>query len=149
MATRIVRYNPWNELNVLSRAMDNWLGDAWKTATVQYTGPAVDIAETDEAYTLKAALPGWKPSDVDVTFEDGAVTIKGEVKPENEGESTGDDKIKWHRREIRKAAFQRTVNFPVDVEADKANAEFENGVLMLTLPKAEVVKPKQIKIVVK
>ena len=95
---------------------------------------------------MKAALPGWKPEDVDVTFENGAVTLKGETKAET---NAADEVAKYHHREIRKTSFSRTVNFPVEVAADKANAEFENGMLTLTLPKAEVIKPKQIKIAVK
>ena len=83
---------------------------------------------------------------MDITFESGTVTLKGEVATEN---NEGDEKTRWHRREIRQTSFARSITLPTEVEADKARAEFENGVLTLKLPKAEVVKPKQIKITVK
>jgi len=108
--------------------------------------PAIDVTETNDEYTVKAALPGWKPANVDITFESGTVTLKGEVATEN---NEGDEKTRWHRREIRQTSFARSITLPTEVEADKARAEFENGVLTLKLPKAEVVKPKQIKITVK
>ncbi len=108
--------------------------------------PALDIAETKDAYTVKAQLPGWKPEDVDITFENGQLTLRGEWKDENEDKG---EEAKWHRKEIRYGSFERTLMLPVEVEADKAQAHFENGVLTLTLPKAEIVKPKQIKIATK
>lgn len=94
--------------------------------------PALDIAETKDAYTVKAQLPGWKPEDVEITFENGQLTLRGEWKEENE--EKGED-AKWHRKEIRYGSFERTLLLPVEVEADKAQAHFENGVLTLTLPK--------------
>lgn len=108
--------------------------------------PALDVTENNDAFVVKAALPGWKPENVDITFENGALTLKGEVNEENERK---DEHTRWHRREIRRTSFQRTVTLPTEVEVDKAQAEFENGVLTLTLPKTEVVKPKQIKITAK
>ena len=157
MMTRIVRYNPWNEMNTLGRVVDRWMEDAvsgasggrlvrgWNAAT-----PAIDLKETAEGYEVTAELPGWKPEDVEITFEDGVLSLKGEVKDEVESKDEADQsQAKWHSKEIRKASFVRSFSLPAEVEADKANAEFENGVLSLNLPKAEVVKPKQIKIAVK
>ena len=108
--------------------------------------PAIDVTENNDAYVIKAALPGWKPENVDITFESGTLTLKGEVNEESE---QNDQNTRWHRREIRRSSFARSVTLPTEVEADKAKAEFEHGVLTLTLPKAEVVKPKQIKITTK
>jgi HSP20 family protein len=108
--------------------------------------PALDVAETKDAYTVKASLPGWKPEDVDITFENGQLTLRGEWKDEKEENEGQAEEAKWHRKEIRYSSFERSLLLPVEVEADKAQAEFENGVLTLTLPKSEVVKPKQIKI---
>ena len=109
-------------------------------------GPAIDVTEDNDKYVIKAALPGWKPDNVDVSFEGGTLTLKGEVKEESEQK---DESTRWHRREIRRNSFARSIALPADVEADKARAEFENGILTLTMPKAEVVKPKQIKITAK
>ncbi len=118
--------------------------DHWPTEWAPTAGgPALDILEKPESYIVRAALPGWKPDDVDITFEDGVLTMKGEV---NENTEQNDENTRWHRREIRHVSFARSITLPTQVEPDKANASFENGVLTLTLPKAEAVKPKQIKI---
>jgi HSP20 family protein len=136
----------------LSEAVDQLFRNAvvsparWAENGFNWDAPAIDLVETPEGYTVKAALPGWKPEDVDVTIENGQLTLKGEWKEENE---TQDEKAKWHRKEIRYNSFQRNVSLPMEVQADKAKAQFENGVLTLNIPKAEVVKPKQIKIAVK
>jgi len=108
--------------------------------------PALNVTEDDNAYTVQAALPGWKPEEVNITLEDGVVTLAGEAKEETANE---DKPAKTHIHEIQQRSFARRLHLPMDVEADKVDAHFENGMLMLTLPKAEVVKPKQIKINVK
>jgi HSP20 family protein len=160
MMTRIVRFNPWketNEMNAISRVVDRWMEDAISGASGgrvvrgwNAAAPAIDLKETAEGYEVTAELPGWKPEDVDITFEKGVLTLKGEVK--TEAEQNGDaeqPQAKWHNKEIRKASFVRSFSLPAEVEADKAQAAFEHGVLTLSLPKAEVMKPKQIKIAVK
>lgn len=160
MATRIVRYNPWAEMNALGRVVDRWMEDAISGASggrVARNGngwfadaPSIDVKETSDGYELQAELPGWKPDDVDITFENGVLTLKGEVKEQDDqNREQSSESAKWHSKEIRKASFVRSFTLPTEVQADKANAAFENGVLTLTLPKAEVVKPKQIKIAAK
>jgi HSP20 family protein len=154
MATYLTRrtWNPTGEMLALSDVMNQLMRDAfvsparWGENGANFDAPAVDIVETEDGYTLKAALPGWKPQDVDVSFENGQLTLKGEWKEETEQK---DEKARWHRKEIRASSFQRSFTLPVEVDADKAKAEFENGVLTLNVPKAEIVKPKQIKIAVK
>jgi HSP20 family protein len=107
--------------------------------------PAVDVTETDAEYTLKAALPGWKPENVTITYEGGMVTLEGEVKEETEDKTDA----RYHRKEIRHRSFSRSFSLPADVDSAKAAAEFKDGLLMITLPKSEIVKPKQIKITAK
>jgi len=119
-----------------------WFGD-WSNG-FDMGMPDIDLIENANEYTLKAALPGWQPKDVNVTYERGAVTISGDVKEEKEEK----DKT-YHRKEISQKSFTRTLDLPGDVDVDKANADFRNGLLTLTLPKTELVKPKQIKIAVK
>ena len=156
MNTYLVRRNraPFARVNdsaTFSQAMDRMVrdafGDGWLTTWQRNADsmPAVDLAETPEAYVVKAALPGWKPEQVEISFENGVLTLKGEINEETEKSEAE----KVHVREIRKASFLRRFNLPSEVDADKAAAEFENGVLTLSIPKAEVVKPKQIKIAVK
>lgn len=151
----ITRANPLaaadREFMSLRQLMDQLIENSFVSpnglpARANFDTPAMDVTESADGFTVKASLPGWKPEDVNVTFENGSLTLSGEWKDEKK---TDDESTRTHVREIRQASFVRTFQFPVDVEADKAQAQFENGVLMLKLPKADVVKPKQIKIAVK
>jgi HSP20 family protein len=90
-------------------------------------------------FTVKASLPGISPDDLNVTLEDNVLTIQGETKEDETIEENS-----YHIRERRYGSFSRSVRFPVPVEGDKVEANFENGVLTLTIPKAEAVKPKRI-----
>ena len=154
MTTRIVRRtvtpvtaDALSLRDMMNRLMENafvtpeqWYAEGSPAA---YGGPALDVSENNDAYVIKASLPGWKPENVDITYESGTLTLKGEV---NEEQEQKDENTRWHRREIRRSSFARSISLPTEVEPDKAKAEFENGVLTLALPKAEVVKPKQVKI---
>jgi HSP20 family protein len=102
---------------------------------------AVDMYQTDNDIVVKAALPGIKADEVQINVHGDVLTIKGEVKHEEEKK----DKA-WHIREHRWGAFERSVRLPADVVSDKAKADFENGILTITLPKSEEVKPKTITI---
>jgi HSP20 family protein len=86
-------------------------------------------------------MPGVRPEDVDITVANDVLTIKAEHREETE-----DKKREYYRREIRYGAFHRALSLPVSVDADKAEARFENGMLHLKLPKAEALRPKQIKV---
>ncbi len=150
MATRMIRrYDPFAEAISLRNMMDRLMESAfvnpaqWLSTNGGFDAPAIDVIENADGFTIKAALPGWKPENVDITIENGVLTLSGEVKEETE---RNDEASKYHVREIRQNSFTRRVSLPTEVETDKAKAEFENGVLTLNLPKAEVVKPKQIKI---
>jgi len=150
MARTIVRWDPFREMISLRDAMDRlfeesfvrpW-DDRWLRFSTNGGGSlAVDMYETDKDIVVKAALPGIKPEDIDITVTEDVLTIKGETKAEEEVEQEN-----YHLRERRYGAFQRSVRLPTDVKADKAEAVFENGVLTLTLPKAEEVLPKTIKV---
>jgi len=90
---------------------------------------------------VKAVLPGAKPEDVDISITGDTLTIKAEHKEEQEVKEED-----YFYKECRYGTCSRSVTIPVQVKADKAEAVFENGILTLTLPKAEEVKPKQIKV---
>jgi len=90
---------------------------------------------------VKASLPGIKPEEVDITISGDTLTIKGEHKEEQKVKQED-----YLRKERYYGAFSRSLILPVQVKSDKAEAVFENGILTLTLPKAEEVKPKQIKV---
>ena len=105
------------------------------------TVPAIDLYQTDEEVVVKAALPGLKADDVQITVTNDLLTLRGEFKWEN-----GHKNATYHIREQRYGSFERSVSLPVDVQTDMAKADFQNGILTITLPKAESVKPKTISI---
>ena len=102
---------------------------------------ALDVAEKGDVFTIKASLPGINPEDLNVTLEDNVLTVQGEVK---EDETIEEET--YHIRERRFGSFSRSLRFPVPVNANEIVASYDNGVLTLTVPKAEDVKPKRIEI---
>jgi HSP20 family protein len=151
MAGNIVRWEPMREMLSLREAMDklfeeSFVGPQWRPLWPADGGAtlAIDLYETGEALVVTAPVPGVKPEEVEITVTGSTLTVKGETKAEERSEHGN-----YLRQEVRYGSFQRTMELPVNVQANKAEAVFENGVLTLTLPKAEQVKPKSIKINVK
>jgi HSP20 family protein len=147
MARNLVRWEPWSDLVSLREAMDRLFEESFVRPRAGWLAPlgdgslAVDMYETDEEVVVKTTVPGVKSEDIDVSITGDLLTIKGETKTEEKVE-----KANYIRQERRYGAFSRSLTLPSTVVADKATAEFENGVLTLTLPKAEEVKPKTIKV---
>ncbi len=142
----LVRWEPFREMVSLRNAMDRLFEDSFvRPSSIWQDGGVdlipVDMYQTDNDVVVKASLPGFKPEEVDISISGDTLTIKGEHKEEKE---TKDEN--YFRRELRYGSFNRVLPLPVQIKSDKAEAQFENGVLTLTLPKAEEVKPKQIKI---
>jgi HSP20 family protein len=131
----------------MNRLFDNFfrpgMGDDTSTSMSFWT-PAVDIAELENEYRVKVELPGVNKSDVRITLESNILTIKGEKKQEHE--SKGHE---THRVERVYGTFQRSFTLPTTVRPDKIDAVYQDGVLTITLPKAEEAKPKQIEVKVK
>lgn len=148
MSNGIVRWDPFNEMVSLRDAMNRLFEDsfirpgAWPASFegTAWTLP-LDVIETKDDILVKASVPGLKPEEIDISVTGGVLTIKGETKSEQKVEEGS-----YIRQERRYGSFQRTITLPADVVADKAKAEFESGVLTLTLPKAEEAKPKTIKV---
>jgi len=103
------------------------------------SAPVVDIYEDKDNFVVKAELPGMKKEDIDVSLHDGSLSISGERKSEQKWEDA-----EVHRAERFFGRFQRTVALPSAVDAGKIKAQYKDGVLTVTLPKAEEAKPKQI-----
>ena len=143
----IVRWEPFRDLITLREAMDRLFEESFIRPRVGWLAPlgagalAVDMYETDQDVVVKSSMPGVKPEDIDITITGDTLTIKGETKAEEKVE-----KANYVRQERRYGAFSRSLTLPTTIVAEKAKAEFENGVLTLTLPKAEEVKPKTIKV---
>lgn len=140
--SNLIRWEPAREMMTLREAMDHLFDDAFTRPLTLRDGwsvPAVDMYQTDDEVVVKASIPGFKAEDVQISVTGDILTLRGEVKQEDEKK----DKA-WHIREQRWGSFERSVALPTEVIADKAKAEFENGILSITLPKAEEVKPKTI-----
>lgn len=143
--SNLIRWEPMREVMTLREAMDHLFDDAF-TRPVSMAGssvPAIDLYQTNDAVVLKAALPGFKPDDVQISVTNDVLTLRGEYKQEN-GNEQGD--VVYHVRERRYGSFERSLTLPTSVQTDKAKAEFENGILTIQLPKSEEAKPKSISI---
>ena len=144
--SNLIRWEPAREMMTLREAMDRLFDDAftrplsirdgWSMAT-----PAIDMYQTDNEVVVKASIPGMKADDVQINITGDVLTLKGEFKQEDERKERA-----WHIREQRFSSFERSVALPTAVKTDKADAVFENGILTITLPKADEVKPKTINI---
>jgi HSP20 family protein len=141
------RPSPFGELLSLRTAMDRLFEDSfvrptgWYSATTLETQFPVDVRVTDDELVVEGQLPGVKADDVDITIENGRLTIQGQTSTDDERQE-GDFLV----REIRRGSFTRSVALPSGLEADKATASFDDGILTLRIPKAEQVKPRQIRI---
>lgn len=149
----IVKWNPWREMEALQRDMDrlfsrgNSLFDG-DEARVQNGNSsarqswmlATDVVETQDALTLKAALPGIDPKDIDVQVEDNVLTIRGERHFERVEEGH------YHWTEQRYGSFSRSVTLPPYADVTRIAARYNNGVLELTIPKREESKPRKIEL---
>jgi HSP20 family protein len=144
----VVHYEPWgllrrfnqdvNQLFRESRVAPGAEGDRSDIATSNWT-PAVDIKEEDERFVLKADIPGVDPKDIDVTMEDGVLTIKGERKHESEEEANG-----YKRVERSYGSFYRRFSLPDTANAERVTAKGKDGVLEVSIPKQEKVQPRRI-----
>ncbi|MGA7987019.1 MAG: Hsp20/alpha crystallin family protein [Candidatus Dormiibacterota bacterium] len=143
----VVRWSPWSDLFDLHTQMDQ-LMQPYAPATasrngVEYTTLPVDIRQTDDAFFVDASIPGFAPDDVEVTFDDGALTITGR--------RTATDTTKdatYVRRERRATSVFRQVGLPAEVRAQDITATFEHGVLHIEIPRTQKAAPKRIPVTV-
>jgi HSP20 family protein len=128
----------------LDNVFNDILGRGWGSEEGLATGawiPQVDVFETADSIVLKADLPEVKKSDVDISIQNNTLTLKGERKMERESKEN-----QVYRMERSYGTFSRSFSLPPTVDSERAEAEFADGVLTLTLPKREESKPKQIKV---
>lgn len=148
----IVRWDPFRDLMTLQdrmnrlfdQTMSRTRADEEEGMTVSTWSPAVDIFETADSIVMKAELPGVSRANIDIQVRDNTLTLKGERKFEREVKEEN-----YLRIERSYGAFQRAFSLPTVIQQDKIRAVFKDGVLEVTLPKAEEAKPKQVKIDVK
>ena len=143
--TNLVRWEPFRDLVSLRDAMDRLFDESFVRPAGSLALPsdggalAVDMYDDGDNIKIKSALPGVKPDDVEINVTGDTLTIRGETKVEEDVEEEN-----YIRRERRYGSFCRSFALPTPIVADKAEAEFEDGILTLTLPKAEEAKPKTI-----
>lgn len=140
----LVRWDPFREMLSLRDVMDRLVEDAYVRPNSHLVGlhaPAVDMIENEDEIVVKATIPGIRPDDLKITLTGDVLTIRGELTSERENETD-----RYVMRERRSGSFSRSLKLPTSVVSDQAKAEFEDGILTLTLPKAEEVRPKTITI---
>ncbi|MDD1605397.1 MAG: Hsp20/alpha crystallin family protein [Methylococcaceae bacterium] len=137
----IIRYEPWSLLSQLQkeleRSHDVQSGEG-SVSTAEWA-PTVDIKEENDKFIVYADIPGVKPEDIDVNMEGGVLTVKGEKKTEAKTEKEG-----YKRVERVYGSFYRRFSLPDSANSDAISAKCKNGVLEITIPKREAVKPKKI-----
>lgn len=144
----IVRWEPFREFNELQQEMNRLFDTFNRDLTPNHRGngnlgfvPPAEVEEDDEAIHVRLEVPGIEPNDIDIQVSAEAVAIRGERKTEEKAEENG-----VTRTEFRYGQFQRAFSLPTRIKNNEVKAEYKNGILMLTLPKAEEEKSKVVKV---
>ena len=136
--------NPWADFERMRREFDS-LFQGLATEYPRRAGanvfPALNISEDAQALYVRAEIPGVKGADLDISVEGDTLTISGERTT-----CPADIKLSYHRREIECGRFSRAITLPARVDHNKVGAQYQNGILTITLPKAEEAKPRKIEI---
>jgi HSP20 family protein len=150
--TNMMRWDPFQDLRgaqdemaqmspMLAQALGLHAQQGSGRATATAWAPALDISERKDAYLVTVELPGIELDDLEITMEDGLLTIQGERHFAHESSEQ-----QFHRVERRYGAFRRSITLPAQVQAEQIEASFENGVLQIVVPKMEEAKPKRIQV---
>lgn len=146
--TNLTRWNPFREIQMLQNQLNNMFepfGSRFGFANEDFGHsawvPPVDLEETNEKLILRAEVPGMRADDINVSFENGVLTLQGERRFENQ---TGERN--FHRVERSYGTFTRSFTLPSSIDVEKVTARYDNGVLELEMPKREEAKPKRIEI---
>lgn len=138
----MIHWNPLRDRIAPRDNFDRMLDSFFEGALSPFSGaPSLDLYQTDDEIVVRATLPGVKAEDVDISIAGDTLTLRGEIKEEKENRSRT-----YHIQERRFGSFSRTIQLPVPIKVDEAKAEFENGVLTLTMPKAEEVRARTISV---
>ncbi len=135
---------PWlNDVMDIDRHFQNVFGDLFDSLPARRYGryPVFDLAEYENESVLIAEMPGVRKDDLKISLDNGYLTISGERQPYDMPEGSN-----WVRNEIRTGKFSRSIELPHEVDANHISAELKNGILRVTLPKAETIKPREIRI---
>ena len=142
----LVKWNPFQEMNDLHHRVNRMFGGMLYPATGDNRdrsewswNPVVDVYDNDDSIVIKAELPGVDKKDISIDVQDGLLTLKGERSTDKEVKEK-----KYFRRERSYGSFQRVFNLPADVDAEKIQATYADGLLKVEIPKPETQKPRQI-----
>ena len=138
---RVVRWDPFREMVSVRNQMDELVGDLLSEPT-RWQGSGsrdtmrmpLDVFEDDQCFNVKASLPGIDPDNIEISFSENTLTVQGEY-----GEESGDEHTKWHLRERHFGKFMRSITLPASINGGNISADFTDGVLTLTLPKADTL----------
>ncbi|KIH77735.1 HSP20 family protein [Geoalkalibacter ferrihydriticus] len=145
----MARWDLFREMDMLRREVDEafrsfGMGQVLNPAFMPGIGtgdyPRINLSEDDNSFYVEALVPGLEPQDIELNVMQGTLTLAGERKEGATNQRT------WHRRERGTGKFLRTIELPAAVDSEKVSAEYHNGVVAITLPKAEAVKPKKISV---
>ncbi len=134
----------WGLQSDINRLFDAFMSPVDTTETRAVTSPKLDVAELKDKFEIKAELPGMDEKDIELSLDDGLLTISGEKKAETEEKDKG-----YYLKECSYGTFSRSIRLPDNIADDKIEAKFKKGVLTIDLPKKEVIPPKSRKIAIK
>lgn len=141
----IQRWDPLRDIVTLREAMNNLLEESFvrpRAGMIAMTGGmAIDLRESDQSYIVEAVVAGAKPEDVEISVLGETLRIAVEIR--DEADQHGDNE-KWLLRERRYGRYERSLTLPAQVKADEATADFQDGILTISLPKAEAARPRSI-----
>lgn len=138
----LVKWNPIREMAMLQSAVDRMFDETWRTANGTSANIlALDVHDSNEAYTIIANLPGVEADKINISLHDGTLTISAEI---SKSEAKEDHRVLVQER--IHGNFTRSLNLPQPIDIENAQADFNNGVLTLSLPKTPEVQPRQIPI---
>ena len=147
MIRSLVNLNPWEEVQKMNELFDRAFGSASEgtnfPAQASFALP-IDVYERDNQLFVRAAVPGVKPEELDITIDNNVLTIRGETKHETESEDT-----KVYRREYRYGTFTRSIRLPQDVNSEQVEADFDNGFVTIRMPRVIPQKPEPKRIQVR
>lgn len=143
IATRMVSPT-FNRMQLLNRALDRAFTTGWETTAARVWVPALDVSERNDAYLVTIELPGVDPQNVDISFEQNVLSVSGAKAT---ALSTANDAdVRVYANERASGTFERSIRLPEFVDGDNISAQSSNGLLEITIPKAQVAQPRKIEV---
>ncbi|NJP07000.1 MAG: Hsp20/alpha crystallin family protein [Chloroflexaceae bacterium] len=136
---KVTMWEPLQDMMTLNNLMSQTAQRTRQRPTTNVLDIAIDVFEQDESYTVQAVMPGVNPADIDINLNDQVLSIKANCPSQEHAEGT-----RYHLRERAWGCYERSLRFPVPLNAEGIEAHYEHGILALRLPKSDVIKPRRI-----